>query len=60
MPLGELGGIVLTLTIMVVIGSLWFHMVEGLVGWIKGLFTRRREPPAWHPLAPEDEKKDGD
>ena len=46
MTLGELGAILLVLTVVVVLGNLWFHLVEGLLDWIKRLFTRHREPPA--------------
>ena len=58
MTLGELGAILLVLTV-VVLGNLWFHLVEGLLERMKRLLTRHREPPAWHPLEPE-QKDDED
>ena len=59
MPWKEIGGILLLLVVLVIVGNLWFHFVESLLGRIRRLFTRRREPPAWHPLPPEqDEDRD--
>ena len=55
MPLKEIGAIVLVLLVIVIVGNLWFHFVEGVLERIKGLFRGRREPPAWHPLPPEQE-----
>jgi len=59
MTLGELGAILLVLTVVVLLGNLWFHLVEGLLDRVKRLFTRHRDPPAWHPLEPE-QKDDED
>lgn len=59
MTLGELGAILLVLTVLVVLGNLWFYLVEGLLDRVKRLFIRHREPPAWHPLEPE-QKDDED
>lgn len=56
MPWKEIGGILLLLVVLVIVGNLWFHLVESLLGRIRRLFTRRREPPAWHPLPPEQEE----
>lgn len=56
MPWKEIGGILLLLVVLVIVGNLWFHFVESLLGRIRRLFTRRREPPAWHPLPPEQEE----
>ena len=58
MPLRELGALLLLLVVVFVLGNLWFHMVEGALGRIKGLFLRRKEPPAWHPLPSEEENQD--
>ena len=58
MPLREIGAVLLVLVVILVLGNLWFHLVEGVLGRIKGLFSRHREPPAWHPLPPDEE--DGD
>ena len=59
MPWKEIGGILLLLVVLVIVGNLWFHFVESLLGRIRRLFTRRREPPAWHPLPP-DEREEND
>ena len=56
MPWGEIGAVLLVLVAVFIVGSLWFHVVEGALGGIKRLLSRRREPPAWHPLPTE---KDG-
>ena len=56
MPWKEIGGILLLLVVLVIVGNFWFHLVESLLGRIRRLFTRRREPPAWHPLPPEQEE----
>lgn len=36
------------------------HMVESHLERFKSLFSRRGDPPVWHPLAPEEEEKDND
>ena len=56
----ELGAILLVLTAVVIVGNLWFHTVESLLDRLKGLFSRRKDPPAWHPLEPEQEEQDDD
>lgn len=53
MPLKEIGGFFLLLVVIFVVGNVWFHLVEWVLGRIKGLFSRNRQPPAWHPLPPE-------
>ena len=57
MPWGEIGAVLLVLIVALVAGNLWFHLVEGVLGRIRRLLGRHREPPAWHPLPPEE---DGD
>ena len=50
----------LLLVVVFVFGNLWFHFVEAILNRIKRLFTRRKEPPAWHTLPPDEEdRKDG-
>lgn len=56
----ELGAILLVLTAVVIVGNLWFHTVEFLLNRLKGLFSRRKDPPAWHPLELEQEEQDDD
>ena len=55
MPLGEIGAFLLVLVAVFVFGNLWFHFVEAILNRIKRLFTRRKEPPAWHTLPPDEE-----
>ena len=58
MPLKELGALLLLLVVVFALGNLWFHMVEGVLGRIKGLFLGRKESPAWHPLPTEEKNQD--
>ena len=58
MSLGAIGAFLIVLVVIFAFGHLWFHLVEGVLGWIKGLFTRRKDPPAWHPLPPEEQDDD--
>lgn len=55
MPFGEIGACLLFLVALLVLGSLWFHFVEGVLRRIKTLFSRRRAPSAWHTLPPDEE-----
>lgn len=59
MPLMEIGAIILVLLIIVIVGNLWFHFVEAILERIRRLFCRKKEPPAWHPLPPEQEDDEG-
>ena len=63
----EIGGALLVLLGVVVLGNLWFHLVEGLLDRLRRRWGRPKEPPAWHPLPPdwqaqagEQEREDGD
>lgn len=58
MSLGSIGAFLLVLVVVFIVGNVWFHLVESLLDRIKSLFTRHREPPAWHPLPPEPEDRD--
>lgn len=58
MSLGQMGAFFLVLVVVFIAGNIWFHLVEALLSRIKSLFTRHREPPAWHPLPPEQEEHD--
>ena len=60
MPLAEIGALLLLLVAVFLFGNLWFHLVEAMLGRIKGLFARRWEPPAWHPLPPEETDRESD
>ena len=55
MPFGEMGALLLLLVVVFVFGNLWFHFVEAILNRIKRMFTRRKEPPAWHTLPPDEE-----
>ena len=57
MPFGEMGAFLLLLVVVFVFGNLWFHFVEAILNRIKRLFTRRKEPPAWHTLPPDKEDR---
>lgn len=56
MPFGAIGAFLVVLLLVFVVGNLWFHLVEGVLERIKGLFRGRKEPQAWHPLPPEQEE----
>lgn len=55
MPIGQIGAFLLVLLVVFTVGNIWYHLVEAILGRIRSLFTRHREPPAWHPLPPEKE-----
>lgn len=55
MPLETIGVVFLVLLVVFIGSKLWFHMVEGLLGLLKRLFTKKKPPPAWHTL-PKDEE----
>ena len=60
MPLGEIGAFLLVVAAVFISGNLWFQFVEAVLSRIKKLFTRRKQPPAWHTLPPDEEdRKDG-
>lgn len=57
MPFEELGAILLFLAAVFFLGTLWFHLVETILSWIKKLFAHRRKPPAWHTLPSDEEDR---
>ncbi len=57
MPLGEIGAFLLVLVVILIFGNLWFHLIEAILSRIKKLFIRRKEPPAWHTLPPDEEDR---
>ena len=57
MPLGEIGAILLFLLVVFIFGNLWFHFIETILRWIKKLFSRRKKPPVWHTLSPDEEDR---
>ena len=59
MPLAEIGTGLLIFTGIVIFGNLWFHFVDSILERIKAVFTRHKEPPAWHPF-PSDSESDDD
>lgn len=58
MPLKEIGVILLVLMAVVILGNVWFHLVEWVLGRIRGLLSRKKDPTAWHPLPPEREDQE--
>ena len=58
MPWGQIGAILAVLAIVFIIGHSWFRLVEGALGGLKRLFSRKKEPPVWHTLPPERDKED--
>ena len=58
MPLAEIGTGLLILTGIVIFGNLWFHFVDSILERIKALFTRHKDPPAWHPFPTDPESHD--
>lgn len=55
MTLQAIGAVFLVLLVVFVCSRLWFHLVEGLLGLLKRLFTKKSPPPAWHTLPKDDE-----
>ena len=53
MPWGQIGAVLIVLVVVFVVGRLWFHIVEGAMGGLKRLFSRKKAPPAWHTLPPD-------
>ena len=60
MSLGAIGAFCVVLVAVFIVGTLWFYFVESILDRIRRLFTRRREPPAWHPLPAEEETEHED
>lgn len=55
MPFGEIGMRLLFLVAVFIFGNIWFRFIETILSRIKKIFTRRKEPQAWHPLPPDKE-----
>ena len=55
MPFGEIGAFLLFLVAVFIFGNLWFHLIEAILNRIKKRLTRRKTPPAWHALPPDEE-----
>ena len=53
--LETIGVWLVVLAVVFAVGNLWFHAAESILDRIRRLLTRHREPPPWHPLAPEAE-----
>lgn len=58
MALEYIGAFILVLVVTFIVGNVWFHLVEALLDRIQSLSSRHKEPPAWHPLPPEEEEYD--
>ena len=59
MSLGAISAFLLVLVGVFIFGTLWFHLIESLLGRIKRLFTRSGDGDAWHSL-PTDQADDRD
>lgn len=59
MTWGEIGVLLVVLMAVFVLGRLWFRLVEGVLGGLRRLFMRKKEPSVWHtlPLEQEQEKE---
>lgn len=55
----EIGMWLLVLTVILIFGQMWFHLVEGLLSRIKSLLSRHKKPPAWHTFEETGVKKSG-
>lgn len=55
MPRGQMGAVLTVVVVVFVVGHLWFHIVEGVLGGVKRLFSRKKGPPAWHTFPPDDD-----
>ncbi len=61
MFLKNIGLILLVLIIIVIVGNIWFNIVESVINKIKGLFNLNKGSKKWYPLPEENkEKKDTD
>lgn len=49
MSWGQIGAVLIALVIVFIVGHLWFHIVEGVLGGLKRLFSRKKEPPRMAP-----------
>ena len=58
MPLKEIGAVSLALVGIFLLGRLWFHLVEAVLGRIRDMFLGHKEPPPWHSLPPEEDRED--
>lgn len=54
----ELGALLLLMVAAVILGNLWFHLVESLLEKLRRLLGLREPPPVWHPFPNEEEKND--
>lgn len=55
----EIGMWVLVLTVILIFGQIWFHLVEGLLSRIKSLLNRYKKPPVWHTFEETGGEKSG-
>ena len=50
------GGLLAVLLLILVVGNLWFHLVEGALARIKELFLLQKREN-WHTFSDPEEKK---
>lgn len=58
MTLGAVCAVLAVLAVLFVIGQVWFHIVEGVLGGLKRRFGKKGPVP-WHTL-PQDQEEDED
>ena len=51
----HIGAVLVFLIIVFIVGRLWFHIVEGVLGGLKRLIFRKKKPTAWQSLPPDME-----
>lgn len=50
------GGLLALLLLILIVGNLWFHLVEGALAWIKErLLPQKKEN--WHTFSDHEEKE---
>lgn len=54
----ELGGILLVMLAVVILGNLWFHLVESLLDRVRRWRDASHEQPAWHTLSEAEKQAD--
>ncbi len=53
----EIGVCVLSLTVVLIFGQVWFHLVEGFLFKIKSMLNRGKRSFGWHTFEETEENK---
>lgn len=56
MSIEAIRAVLLVLLIVFILSRIWFHFVEWLLNFIKRIFSKKTNKPAWHPLSEEQEE----